>query len=816
MKIGKGLLVLLLLCMLFTSPPPVAGCGPFFNFAVFTYSLHPDFPLEEFARGNLGILQSTYPRSYLYVAYRQLSGTGFSPQEQAELLRLWENRLKGQASGLDPGSDDPPKRWLELRARVPNLGSQDSIRAHRTGWTGEYYYAYYNCLGDSFQSAANALSDRIQRFGAGSAEVRAWVEAQDQVFANCAGLNLLTNNPGAEGPSIPPPLPPTAHPLLRADREYQRAAAYFYAGNFDAAREGFAAVAADQSSPWAVWAPYLIARCWVRKATVGATTPEAEREALQQAELQLKKVLHDPRLSPSHAAAQRLLGFLLVRLRPRERVLELARHLMRRNGSADFQNELNDYLILLDKFLGGEVTEETEEKRASLLAQRQAQLDNLRQQDDLTDWILSFQGHGPQAFEHSLRRWKETNSLPWLVAVLAKADPRHPEAAALLEAAARVKPDSPAFPTVAFQRARWLAESGHLEAARQEIDALMSGQLAKFPPSSLNLLLALRMKLARDLPEFLRFAARRPATVASGENSLELPGDSWTEFERLMFGDQREWNEWWKQYGKKQSLHRKAEAELALFDADAARVLTDKIPLRLLHRAAMSSVLLAHLRRLALQAAWVRAILLGKHAVGRDLAHSLQELEPSLKAPLDSYLAADSADAQNFAAVFAILKFPGLWPYMGGGIARETPVNRIDNYRDNWWCRLAPGAEGGYSDDWRVRRLQLTEPLRTLYPNDQVDAPAFLTQAEKAEAEKEWVRLAALPTAPNYLTQQVLVWAKKNPADDRVPEALHLAVRSTRYGCTDEETTKLSQAAFRFLHGHYPNSEWARKTKFWY
>jgi hypothetical protein len=59
-------------------------------------------------------------------------------------------------------------------------------------------------------------------------------------------------------------------------------------------------------------------------------------------------------------------------------------------------------------------------------------------------------------------------------------------------------------------------------------------------------------------------------------------------------------------------------------------------------------------------------------------------------------------------------------------------------------------------------------------------------------------------------------WATANPNDPRSPEALHLAVRSTRYGCTDKETGKWSKAAFDLLHKRYPNTKWANATKYWF
>jgi hypothetical protein len=76
--------------------------------------------------------------------------------------------------------------------------------------------------------------------------------------------------------------------------------------------------------------------------------------------------------------------------------------------------------------------------------------------------------------------------------------------------------------------------------------------------------------------------------------------------------------------------------------------------------------------------------------------------------------------------------------------------------------------------------------------------------------------LQALGTAPNYLCRVAIDFAQKSPADPRAPEALHLAVRSTRYGCTDKETGRWSKAAFDLLHSRYPNTTWAKNTKYWF
>jgi hypothetical protein len=124
------------------------------------------------------------------------------------------------------------------------------------------------------------------------------------------------------------------------------------------------------------------------------------------------------------------------------------------------------------------------------------------------------------------------------------------------------------------------------------------------------------------------------------------------------------------------------------------------------------------------------------------------------------------------------------------GLERETALGRIDSYRDNWWCALPAKGTGA--------------------------GPVFLTAAERQAAEHARSRLAALETAPNYLGQEAVRLARLLPSDPRAPEVLYLAVRATRYGCTNDKTGPVSKAAFDLLHQKYPNSEWAKKTPFWY
>ena len=107
-------------------------------------------------------------------------------------------------------------------------------------------------------------------------------------------------------------------------------------------------------------------------------------------------------------------------------------------------------------------------------------------------------------------------------------------------------------------------------------------------------------------------------------------------------------------------------------------------------------------------------------------------------------------------------------------------------------------------------------PLASLYPKARAAVPGYLGQREIAAAQEEQKRFAAIETAPNYLSSHVIAWAKRHPKDPRNPEALHRAVWATRWGCSNEETSKYSKAAFQLLHRRYPKSEWAKQTPYWY
>jgi hypothetical protein len=752
----KAVLALaLILSVSFILPQRSRACGPFFTNAIFVYSKHPDLPFNSFAAGKLGVLQASWARSYLVAAYRNLAGNRLSESEAKAIKSVWDDRLNNSwESHVDQGI----KNWTDARNRIPGLAAPSRINEYRNREKPHEYESFLNCQQDAFENAEATLNERAKRLGADSADVRDWVTAQDKVFANCG-----------DGKQIPEAARPDQDSLIRADRAYQIAAANFYATNFDEAKQQFDSIAQDKSSPWRDKAGYLAARSLLRKGSL-ADKEEDGRPALAEAETRLNAVLKDGSAAASHAS-KRLLNLVRLRLHPEEKLHEIAHALMKKDASPDFKQDVWDYTVLLDKFLGedGEGDEATKPKLPAGLTT-----------DELTDWVITFDDSSTAAATHSLDQWEKSKALPWLVAAISKAKGQQPKAAVLLSAAASVDQSSPAFPSLAFHSVRLLIESNRGSEARTTLDKILAVDRQNLSPSAVNLLLGQRMTLAQNLEEFLQSAQRVPAGFSDDSDGREIPDEDT------------------KETTKGANL---------FFDLDGANAFNRAMTVAVLKNAAGSKTLAPNLRQRVAQAAFVRAAMLDHPDTAAQAAVLLQEMYPQLKEFVSAYQRAATSDARRFAAAFMSLKFPGLRPYVSSGIGRTSALEEVDSYRDNWWCAEPPTPMSGAPSEGEGENGKAKpKPL---------PPPEFL-RSSQALAGTQFAALQALGTGPNYLCSMAIAWTEKNPADPRAPEALHLAVRSTRYGCTDDQTGRWSKAAYDLLHSRYPNTTWAKNTKYWF
>src|SRR4029077_9455221 len=311
------------------------ACGPDFTGPIFTSVNGPDAAdYASYVRGNLGILQSTYWHRPLYIAYRNLGGQPFSTSE-------WKALTEPSAEQASAATDWV-SAWKDARKQIDAQAPDPSMYNMGHGVTRQLdqpdtFVQYYNCLDGAFENAVNLLNKRVAQFGAQSAAVKDWLAAQDQVFENCSG------GPGYPPKPKPAVIPAAAHKEdpseIRADRAYQIAAAHFYANDFAAAQEHFAALAKDPASPYCKLAPYLVARVLTHKGTLYIGDGPDGKQALAQAETQLRAVLADKNLSEMHAAAQRLLAFVNIRLHREQRFHELEKSLSTAGNAQTFRQD---------------------------------------------------------------------------------------------------------------------------------------------------------------------------------------------------------------------------------------------------------------------------------------------------------------------------------------------------------------------------------------------------------------------------------------------------------------------------------------------
>ena len=713
------------------------ACGPWFTEYRTVETIAPAHR-DPFAEGNVGVVRPHFARRYLVQAYRRFSGQPPLPNLVAPARAAFD---------VNP-PPTPEDLWLEWRTAIAG----PAPRPGRDRNIGNYQ-SIDNCLDDAFVTALRTGKARLAQWGSSSAALRDWARAQDAVFANCSGGPLV----------LPEPAPSNADVLIRADRAYQTAAAYFYATQFDEAAKRFQAIAADATSPWRAYGRYLAGRALIRQGTL----PEKPvLTTLTAAEAELRRVIADPAAAALHQSARGLVDFIAIRTRPLDRLNTLATALS--SDRAVTNQQVIDYQRLMDRLVG-DVTEYDYESIAAPHETTRA--------TPVNDWVTVLQGTGSAAGERAVAQWTRTRDLPWLIAALWKAPADHVQSPALLTAAASVERSSPAFATVAFLRVQRLAARGALNEARALLATLPTAPEPGFEAETINLLAAQRMKLARSLDDFVRHAARTTVGEYDGMASSPPP------------------------------------KPFPMFDADAGVLFSQKLPLTSLVSAVRSAILPQRLRLRVATAAFVRALLLRRYDEARELAAIIRPMTPALRADLDRFMAATTVADRHVAGIRLLLRTPGLRASVIGEEDDQMPrsgepARKFDHtFRRNHWCSFAPdGAE---------RRLPGSHLLTLVYPEG-VAFPAFLSAAEIAAVERELSALAALGPAPTYLAIEAVKWARARPKDLDAAEALAQAVEAGRWGCTDETTRAASRSAFQTLHRIFPGSEWARRTKYWY
>lgn len=237
------------------APPPVASaCGPSdFGTRAEDEASALRHLLEDEA---IPLIDPGWRPHYLVLAWARAHGKRFGP---AELRTLLAERDLTHRDG--PRVREALRTWRQARR---NAGATPvEVEAHRQ----QDYAHRLACPPDAFLSAAETLNDRRQRYS--PAELQAWLAAQDAVFAQCAHPDAPLPTEAERGSSAE----------VRADREYQRAAALLLRGEHALAAEAFDAIAAT-SSRWSDLASYRSAYARYLTDTISVLELRARRDAV--------------------------------------------------------------------------------------------------------------------------------------------------------------------------------------------------------------------------------------------------------------------------------------------------------------------------------------------------------------------------------------------------------------------------------------------------------------------------------------------------------------------------------------------------------
>ncbi len=718
---------------------------------------------------------------------------------------------------------------------------------------GEFRFAqrYTRC---NVAFAQDLLSDRVAEYGADHPYVRRWIGNQTIVFQGCGG-------PSPNGQATLTLHPDDTDPAMGHDLAYQEAAYDFYSGEYDAAMEKFRAIAKVRESAFCPFAHYMVARLLLGSG--------ADDQALSL----LDAILADPELAPAQLIAGDLVGVIAYRresarlyarqLATIDEVLGLPAALIERRQTLQrhwirAMRDLNWFLRInrkgeLDEdwWLGGRGGD-GHARAVSVVAQQSDRIDWLQTtvafgQYHVTLPWLGFDHPRVQrpAFrrvtDHALRRWRRGDGLHWALAAIGRIGPDRDAVPDLLRLADDVRGriagcgatavDLAVFPLLFYHSVRLHLMRGDIE---RGLEMLVEHEGRSW--------------------SFAQYAAVDAATWLIGNGRLEDARRALS----LDFSPPADSRYVWGDVYRLYRLRRLAAADMDGFlDAigdrrmgAAAAALLNLLPVRVLARLAVDERLKQEDRAEIARAAWTRAHLLGMSDARDALTPTLRAFHPSLAPFLDRIDEAWLQSTADRLTVHMLAANPRLGiqidPYyvyltQRAGVATVDDIDRKNHNDNNWWCKFDPARTRQILHKWlfafamgvptpqdvqgqygRYRRRMLSHKAEGLHliGKDLIKSHPLVALIDDAEIEA----LAALPNGPKYIGEAAIEWSRETNflarwlgQDALLPETLHRAVVATRYGCQRNGGHRAySHAAFHALHHGYPDSEWTKRTPYWF
>lgn len=730
----------------------------------------PDHDRDQLLRGQVGIVLPTWDTMSQYLAWRAIVTAGKPAFHATTPVRA---------------ASDVPAGWTDAATQHPDAGDAPhfSSRDDRP-----------NCSPDAQSFAGTTLAAIKARADKTPARIDAWIAAQQQVFALCERdpLEVL-----ASPDPLVAPLP-AAEPLYwRQLREYQMAAAAFYAAHYGQSRAAFERIGHTAGHPMQAWGAYLALRSHLRAVQLPsgpATKPDAKGKLPappeQVADLEaLRKegalILHDAALAPVHEATAATLRRAAYLLAPDHRFAELTAMLDDLRADPDRDDALDDW-----PFMGYGTGDDATDAR-TLVA--------LRAAHPWFDWVNTITRDNPDATRlssaprapaaasgacasecaHATQAWSHSPAVSqgpedaaagqhraWLLATLMTQAPLTP---AVEREALAVLTRAPEYASVRYYLADRLAASGQADGARTMSEGLLARLRGQKPasPSAINLVTQQRFGLATSVADATTYLLMSPVAATNPDTG-----------------------------------ERAAPADVALMPSDGgARWLARSLSVADLLVVARALPTPSAWRTRIAVAAWMRADLLGDAPAAEDASKLVEAWVPTLKPVTSRYRALPAGPERQHWLIVSALK-RGLSPeplvsYRDGD--GQYPVQKPDEVVADLWCRI------GAADN-------ADSPLA--HPNDTMPLPDV--SGDRARRDAERARLLKMHSATGFVGLHAIAWAETHPADKDEAWLLYVAIQSSKGGCIDPDHTAISKKAWQVLHKRFPRSTWTDQSPYFY
>lgn len=745
----------------------------------------PDFPLNNYVAGHLGLINFKFRISYLVIAYRYLSNNPLSQIEQQNVLSSYalffscpmEGDFRVDANKTNRemvdevyledtsfSSDDGEQWWQKIMSLPLNERIQSIINTYPKKIKA---FTKYRLAKERFTVIAERLTAANLSENQKNDVLGQWATLQDQVFNKNFDVDKARKSFGG--------LPVEITQLLKLDMDYMEAASYFTFNNELSAlksKELFTQLANNEQYPWHEWAAYLSARIQTRMACPESddTPPQSSRaDLLAKAFTDMQTLALNAKDPSVKKAAYDYKSIIQSRFD-------------RKGAIIDLVNTMN-YKITKNNFYKMMYYNNTDESYDSPIVWD----DMTETESEVLFWIFNYTSADtkktfPIAYEH----WRKTpENTAWLLVALRNIkEANASQQIELLTAARKITPDHPAFFSFRALLIEGIAQlEGNSKQSKLQRHQLIDHTLKQ-------------LKAGHDFSTHTYFAQKGIPLATTIENLLSygffVPSASMIVLYPPV-------------YPTKHPYYSPIELSEAL----------NYLPLSMLVEVLQSKILPTLPRRELYASVWARAMILGRYDVADQIANKTSELNPALKKYIHLSIKTKNADQREKILVKALLYFPELNPIIhlkNTWLPQwdNTPIfNGIksrwirDSHSNVYWC------DGG----------ALNIPVYSLEPRSQFHKGpwnSLLTAGQQKQLNKEQDQLNALPNAAVWLLDKTNKLAKKYPRDKENAELLALAINLTRVMDCYSSNSLEARRAFYQLKVFYASSEAAKKVQYHY